>query len=282
MQKVVDAQVHLWLAESADRLWPAGGTEFAEKNHRAEPLSPSALLDEMAVAGVDRAVLVPPFFEGYRNDYCMTTARAHPENFRVMARVDLRRDDWLEILESTSVDPLVAGIRLLFIGADAGSILDNRAKGLWCYLESQDVPVMIFAPGQTADLATVVRDHPALKIAVDHLNIAAALDSRELVIAITALVELSQYESVSVKASALSLISRTVYPHSDLHESISRVVDAFGADRVFWGSDLSRLNESYGDSVRLFRDGIPGLSGIERQKILGGSLSRWLGWSDNE
>ena len=61
---VVDAQVHVWRPEAPDRLWPAGGAERALSMHRHEPISGPTLLAEMKEAGVDRAVLVPPFFEG--------------------------------------------------------------------------------------------------------------------------------------------------------------------------------------------------------------------------
>ncbi len=51
---------------------PTGRGRPAARNaravHRPEPISGPALLREMRAAGVDRAVLVPPFFKGYRND----------------------------------------------------------------------------------------------------------------------------------------------------------------------------------------------------------------------
>jgi predicted TIM-barrel fold metal-dependent hydrolase len=66
---VVDAQVHVWLPEGPGRPWPPGGAERALALHGGEPISGATLLSEMRQVGVDRAVLVPPFFEGYRNDY---------------------------------------------------------------------------------------------------------------------------------------------------------------------------------------------------------------------
>ena len=75
---VVDAQVHVWLPEGPDRPWPPGGAERAPSMHRHEPISGATLLAEMKEAGVDRAVLVPPFFEGYRNDYAVACATEAP------------------------------------------------------------------------------------------------------------------------------------------------------------------------------------------------------------
>jgi L-fuconolactonase len=129
---VVDAQVHVWLPEAPDRPWPPGGAERALAMHRHEPISGTTLLGEMKEAGVDRAVLVPPFFEGYRNDYAVACATEAPEAFRVMARVDLRTGDPGPVRELLR-DPVVAGVRLVFLPADAGRVDDPAAGWLWSF-----------------------------------------------------------------------------------------------------------------------------------------------------
>ena len=67
---IVDAQVHIWSPPTADRPWPSG-----VKPQRAEPLGIHELLQEMDVAGVDGAILVPPRVEGGRNDLSLEAAR---------------------------------------------------------------------------------------------------------------------------------------------------------------------------------------------------------------
>ena len=44
------------------------------------------LLAEMSKAGVDRIIIVPPSWEGDRNDLALAAAQAHPERFAVMGR----------------------------------------------------------------------------------------------------------------------------------------------------------------------------------------------------
>ena len=60
--KIVDAQVHIWAANTPERPWPARA-----EPHRA-PLGKEELLAEMDKAGVDRVIIVPPSWEGDRND----------------------------------------------------------------------------------------------------------------------------------------------------------------------------------------------------------------------
>ena len=70
--KIVDAQVHIWAANTRQRPWPARG-----EPHRA-PLGKDELLAEMDKAGVDGVVIVPPSWEGDRNDLAIEAAKAHP------------------------------------------------------------------------------------------------------------------------------------------------------------------------------------------------------------
>src|SRR5262245_65781450 len=76
---IVDAQVHLWKAESADWPWVPG-----MKPQMPEPFTIEKLLPLMDEAGVDRAVIVPPSWPGDRNDYGIEAAKRYPGRFAVM------------------------------------------------------------------------------------------------------------------------------------------------------------------------------------------------------
>src|SRR5262249_18519898 len=85
---IVDGQVHIWLAHTPERPWPADGVGQA---HIPRPFSYYELLARMDEAGVDRVVIVPPSWEGFRNEYAMEAAKKWPHRFAVMGR--LRLDD---------------------------------------------------------------------------------------------------------------------------------------------------------------------------------------------
>jgi L-fuconolactonase len=274
---VVDAQVHVWLPEGPDRPWPPGGAERAKTVHRAEPISGPTLLTEMREAGVDRAVLVPPFFEGYRNDYAVACATEAPEAFRVMARVDLRTGDPGPVRELLR-DPVVAGVRLVFLPADAGRVDDPGAEWLWAFAEAEDVPVMLLASGQLGALGDLARRRPGLRLAVDHLGLTGQATDAAAAPEIAELAGLAGLGNVSVKVTALPCYSTESSPWPAMHPHVRRLLDAYGPERLFWGSDLSRLRGSYADLVRLFREGPDFLSGSDVEAVMGGSVLRWLGW----
>src|SRR5437764_15097923 len=83
---IVDSQVHLWGADTPDRPWPPGRANQAQKPY---PIGKEALLFQMDLAGVSRVVIVPPSWEGDRNDLALAAARQYPDRFAVMGRIAL-------------------------------------------------------------------------------------------------------------------------------------------------------------------------------------------------
>ena len=75
----------MWKAESADWPWIPG-----IKPQMPEPLTIEKLVPLMDEAGVDRAVIVPPDWPGYRNDYGLEAAKRYPNRFAVMGRIPLK------------------------------------------------------------------------------------------------------------------------------------------------------------------------------------------------
>jgi predicted TIM-barrel fold metal-dependent hydrolase len=231
----------------------------------------------MKDAGVDRAVLVPPFFEGYRNDYAVACATEAPEAFRVMARVDLRTGDPGPVRELLR-DPVVAGVRLVFLPAGAGRVDDPAAEWLWSFAEEEDVPVMLLASGQLDALGDLARARPGLRLAVDHLGLTGQHTDAAIAPEIASLVALAGLDNVSVKTTAAPCYSTEPYPYPALHPFLRQLYDAFGPERLFWGSDLSRLRGSYADLVRLFREELDFLSPADVEAVMGRSVLAWLDW----
>ena len=84
--------------------------------------------------------------------------------------------------------------------------------------------------------------------------------------------------NVVVKASALPCYSTESYPYPSLHPQVRRVVDAFGPQRVFWGTDLSHLPCPYRQALTLFTEELHDLTATEKEWILGRAIAEWLDW----
>jgi predicted TIM-barrel fold metal-dependent hydrolase len=269
-----DAQIHLWGANRPDRPWPAVHGE----PHRALPYSAAEVLAEMDLAGVDRAVIVPPSWEGDRNDLALAAVADHPDRFAVMGRIDLN-DPSVHDLSRWRETPGMLGLRLTFHRPEMRPWLtDGSADWLWREAEGRGLPVMLLAPGQSSAIGQIARRHPELRLIVDHLNLPAVVGARDIGPTIESLLALVDRENVIVKISALPCYTDEPAPFSGLQRHIRRVVDAFGADRCVWGSDLSRLPCAYREWVALFEPGAGLLDAAEAAAVGGATLCRVLDW----
>lgn len=263
---VVDSQIHLF-SESRRAQAERGG-------HRI--LDPAGVISSMDAAGVDRAYLVPS--GSASNDTCVQAARSSPDRFRVMGIVPLDRPSGKEMLarwEQTGMH----GVRLRFPApGDASWLRNGTADWFWPQAEQLGIPLMVWPPGQLQEIAIVAERYPRLRITIDHLGLFVS-DRDEKVAEVTDdLIELSRLDNIAVKASALPHHSTDPYPYRNLHAPLAKVVDAFGARRVFFGSDLTRIQCPYQKVVDLFVHELEFLSDADIEQIMGRAVTEWIGW----
>jgi L-fuconolactonase len=137
---------------------------------------------------------------------------------------------------------------------------------------------MIFGPGLTSAFGDVARRFPELRLIIDHLNFATTESLPALGHVIEPLLALAELENVAVKLSALPCLLRPEDRLVDLAPSVRAVVDAFGAERSMWGSDLSRLPIDYAEWVQAGLAGFGCLSEEETRLVMGETLAYWLNW----
>ena len=92
------------------------------------------------------------------------------------------------------------------------------------------------------------------------------------------LLAIAKRPNVAAKVSALPCYTDAPYPYKNLHVYVKRVYDAFGPQRMLWGSDLSRLRGTYRECVTVFTEEMPWLSSTDLEWIMGRRLCEWLGW----
>jgi predicted TIM-barrel fold metal-dependent hydrolase len=270
---LIDSQVHIWAAESPERPWLPN-----RRAHREVALGADELIRAMDAAGVDRAVLVPPSWEGDRNDVTLAAAASYPGRFAVMGRLPLEQAAGEPLLEGWKDQPGMLGIRLTF-NRTPEVLSDGSAEWFWRAAERAAIPVMIFAPGRNAQIADVAGRFPQLKLILDHVGLDVhAVGADAVRAAVDDAIRLAPHLNVGVKASALPCHAADGYPFPSLHDSICRLVEGLGAERVFWGTDLSRLPCTYEQAIELFTHELPCLSEVEKQLIMGRSIATWLQW----
>ena len=237
---IVDAQVHLWKAESPDWPWVPG-----MKPQMPEPFTIEKLVPLMDEAGVDRAVIVPPSWPGDRNDYGVEAARRYPNRFAVMGRIPLKNPQSAELLPKWKEQPGMLGVRVTFLGPAAAWLTDGTADWFWPAAEKAGLPVMFLKLGDAIDQT----------------------------------VSLAKYPNVSVKLSAAPNNSTEAYPFRDFTPHIRRVFDAYGPQRCYWGTDITNGFDkaTYRQRITHFTEELPFLSEADKDLIMGRAILARLG-----
>lgn len=265
---IVDAQVHTWTAGSPPNV------------HRQQPFSNRELLSEMDAAGVQRAVLVPPAWDPDALAHADEGARNHPDRFAIMAGIPLDTPlSWDEITRWRSAGRL--GFRMTFATPERLQMLsDGRSDWFWAAAEATQIPVMLAIWGELGHALPIVERHPGLRLIIDHLGIPVTQRTVDdaAFSDIQAVMALSRHANVAIKASGVPAHSTEAYPYKNLHPYLRRLFDAFGPERTFWGTDLTRMPCSYHQCITLFTEELAWLSETDKKQVMGLALCKWLGW----
>lgn len=273
--KITDAQVHIWAADSPARPWPKGNRAHP---HRETPFSHGDLLQEMDAAGVARAIIVPPSWEGERNDLALAACRQHPDRFAAMGRIDLDPAN-APLLRNWRAQPGMLGLRFTYRAGQAW-MEDGSADWMWQAAERIGLPVMVSCPGQLRVLARVAERFPALRLVIDHLALIRGKKDAEAFVDLPDLLSLARFPNVAAKSSALPRFSSDPYPYRNVHGYLRQVFDAFGPRRMFWGTDLTGLPCTYRQAVTMFTEALDFLSEEDKTWVMGRGVAEFLGWPD--
>lgn len=280
---IVDSQVHLWLDETPERPWVRGARERLIKNgHRTEAFTYEECLQHMNEAGVARVMIVPGSWEGDRIDYALQACEKHPDRFAVMARIPQNKPEEAKaMLRDWQSIPYVKGTRLTFHRpVDRNWMIDGTMDWYWPFAEEHGVRTMIHAPIWKRETGEVAQKHPGLKLIVDHMGIFTRLMDDAIEYWVEETIELAKHPNIYVKVSAIPSYSSQPYPFENVNKYVRQVVDAFGAERCFWGTDLTRQLKhdlTYSDCIEHFTKHM-GFTSQQLEWIMGRGICECLGW----
>jgi predicted TIM-barrel fold metal-dependent hydrolase len=262
----IDAHVHVW---TDDERYPIISHMTRASIQPATAL-PDDLLKVATPAGVDRIVLIQPGCYGFDNSYMLETIRKAPLVFRGVAVVDWHGPN--PDLEMRKLKKRgVRGFRIYPDRLGGGPTFEGTGfeKMFRCAAREQMTLSLLIDPDALPILPQYCQSFPDTPIAIDHL---ARIGAEGLFFdnEIQALIALAKYPRVKIKVSAFYALGAKRPPHDDLAPFIRRVYDAFGPQRMMWGTDwpYQIQHESYEDSIALVRDRLSFLSAEDRDWIL--------------
>jgi predicted TIM-barrel fold metal-dependent hydrolase len=270
--KIVDAQVHIW----------SGGKPGNPRHRQIPAFTKDDLLKEMAMAGVDAAVIHPPTsWDPNANALAIEAARAHPDRFAILGNFPLDKPESRALIDGWKKQPGMLGLRFTFLQERMKSWpTDGTIDWLWPAAERAGLPVALLAANFLPTVGQVAERHPRLKLIIDHLGRRSPAETGEAAWDnLPQMLALAKHPNVAIKATGAPSYSAEAYPFRDIHDKLKRIFDAFGPARMFWGTDITRMPCPYRQCVTMFTEELPWLKGRDAELVMGRGICEWIGWN---
>lgn len=273
---LIDTHVHVWSDDL--KAFPFAHPTNANFKPPAIAATAESTLAEMDRYGITHAVLTQVIYYGWDNRYLAHCLKQHPTRFRAQGLVNPEAADVAEKFDALVREQGFSGVRLsplyfpgrdTWVNSEAHQRLWRRADALGGILN-----FFILAP-QLARLETMIEKFPGVRVVIDHLariDLKSANPEQE----IAALERLARYPNVWVKVTELNTMSVSKkYPYADTYAVVKRIYDAFGPDRLLWGTGFPAGTRKQADrptldeELALIRTEVPFFTATDREKILG-------------
>ncbi|WP_105967752.1 amidohydrolase family protein [Streptomyces geranii] len=266
--QITDAQIHLWTSESAP------------PHHWRAPYTVEAALHDMDEAGVDRAVNCPAIWDAAANDYAVEAAKQHPERFATLGWFPLDEAADESLVDAWLAKPGMLGLRFVLAAPEpANRLASGGLDWLWAAADRRGIPVglMVLPPSLPA-VGDIAGRYPQMRLMIDHLAVNPFEKLPDAAAHLDALLALARHPNIAVKATAVPGMATDPYPFAGTHSMLRQVFDAYGAERMFWGSDITRLPCSWHEAVTMFIEELPWLRGRDLELVMGRAVANWIGW----
>jgi predicted TIM-barrel fold metal-dependent hydrolase len=266
---IVDAQVHIW----------SGAIPGNASHRQIEAYTADDVLAEMDAAGVDAVILHPPSsWDPNANELAVEAARQHPKRFAILGNFDISKPD-PSLVAAWKQRPGMVGFRFSFTGAGQSTwFTDGTADWLWPEAEKAGLPIALLAGRSLDKLAQIAEQYPGLRLLIDHLGSPPLMRGAGIWSNLPAVLEMARFPNVAIKATGAPSYSAESYPHRDIHEPLQRLFDAFGPRRFFWGTDITRMSDTWRQCITLFTEELPWLKGQDLDLVMGQAVCDWLDW----
>ena len=262
---IVDTHTHVNCTDTAH--YPRSPRGVGSDWWRTADHGAGTLLAAMDAAGVDRAVVVQavgPY--GYDCTCAIDEAARAPGRLSLVVAVDPAAPSPGSVLREVAAQAPLAGVRLFGLGDDGAKWLeDGRGAEVWEAAGSLGLTVVpVVMPPLVGAVAVLAAAHPGVVVAMDHAGFPDLPLTDDA--PVFGLVELPD---VHLKVS-----SHLLEAAPDPHAVLARLVAAFGADRLCWGSDYPQTSTDYDALVQLGVDAAAPLPAPQREAFLSGTALR--------
>lgn len=276
--KRIDAHQHFWRYQADAYPWIGEDMPVLKRDRRPQDLKPA-----LEAAHIDGCIAVQARADETENAFLLELAEAQPWIVAVVGWVDLFADDAESRIGHWRTHPQFRGVRHLpHDDADVAATLADPHfnAGVAAVQRRQLVyDVLVRGPAQLAATLPFCARHDRHWLVLDHVGkpaIGATIDP-DWRAAIRALGSLPH-----VMCKVSGLVNEVVMPVIDaaaIHRHLDVVLDAFGAERLMFGSDwpVCELRADYAEVAAIVHDWAARLSTHEQAQLWGDTAARCYG-----
>lgn len=287
---VIDAHMHVWANDPQQ--FPFAHPYVDDYPGMPHPGTVEMLIEDMDRHGCTHCVLVQTICHGWDNAYLADCVRRYPERFKGHGLIDPTDPQVADKLEFWTKEHGLAGMRFSPLyyqngvhGGD-GWLAADETHRLWRKAEQLGSVFNFFiAPRQLPTLGTMIQAHPDVRVVIDHLaqmDLGAENPEPDFLL----LLAMARHPNVWVKVSELTSVSQShAYPFRDAYPYVQRVYEAFGPDRLLFGTGYpgsaraAYSRPTLDQEIALVDREIPCFTPADRAKILGGNAAQLWGFA---
>lgn len=275
--RIVDAHQHYWLPNRGDYDWLARAPASLQR-----PFLPEHLRSTRRAVGVTATVLVQAAASEAETRYLFDLAQVDPDVAGVVGWVDLGAPDVEARIDRLADDGngLLLGVRPMVQDiADPAWLARPALDRAFDHLQARGLRFdALVTPLQLPALYRRLRRHPRLRTVIDHaakppLASGGREDWREW------MMRLADLPDLHCKFSGLLTLLPPDEARQGIEPCVADLFEAFGADRLLWGSDWPVLvtHAGYGEwlelAMQLTRRFAPG----READVFAGNAERFYG-----
>lgn len=268
---IVDIHPHV-ISDDEKRYPPAPLFGKRSDWSQERPSTVAALIAAMDEAGVAKAAVVHSSTTyGFDNSYVLDACNAHRDRLVAVGSVDVLADDVQAVVRSLAGQGL-AGLRIFTGGStkdfDPSELDDPRSFRAWETLAQLKLPMCIqTGPIGLPQVRMLARKFPGVNIILDHLGRPDVLDGPPYANA-ASLFALADLPNIYLKLTP-RIFGDVKKEKASAETFFPRVVQAFGAQRMAWGSNFPTSPGTLKEILAGGRQGLACLSEEDRAWVFG-------------
>jgi len=229
----IDSHVHFWKFDKKRDTWITNDMKILREDYL-----PPTLETTLKRNGIDGCVAIQADQSELETEFYVQLANTYPVIKGVVGWVDLRKDNIAARLEYFSQYPIIKGYRHIVQGEPAGFLKDpDFRRGVASLAPYECTYDILIYHHQLREAIAFVEEFPFQKFVIDHCAKPAIRD-KDLETWKKDILEIASHQNVCCKLSGLFTEARWKnWSPADFYPYLDVVFEAFGVDRLMFGSD---------------------------------------------